>query len=69
MSQDKMVPTDEEARDRAHEALCRFLFPGFMVPRQEMVDAVIVALAGEGDWRANLPARSAAPGQGWSSAG
>ena len=62
-------PEDDEARERAMYALCRFIFPGYVVPRSEMVDAVIVALAGEGDWKSSLPAKRAAVGQGWNGAG
>jgi hypothetical protein len=68
-SDSQIVTIDDEARERANYALCRFLFPGYAVPRSEMVDAVIVALAGEGDWQASLPAKRAAVGQGWTSAG
>jgi hypothetical protein len=60
----RYVPTDDDAVERANEALCRFLFPGYVVPRSEMVRAVIDALAGDGDWRAKLPARRAAIGAG-----
>lgn len=58
----RYVPTDEPAVERAHEALCRFLFPGYVVPRAEMVRAVIDALEGGDDWRAKLPARRAVVG-------
>lgn len=58
----RLVPTDDDARQRAMIALCRFLFPGYHVPRTEMIDAVIDALAGDEGWEARLPARKAAAG-------
>jgi hypothetical protein len=43
--------------DRGVEALCRFVFPGFVVPRHEMVRAVLEATCGEDGWRERLPAK------------
>lgn len=41
--------------DRATEALCRFVFPGHVVPRTEMARAVCKAIAGGENWRDYLP--------------
>jgi hypothetical protein len=57
------IVVDDEAMERAQYALCRFLFPGYAVPRTEMARAVVIALAGVGDWHAELPARHAAQGE------
>jgi hypothetical protein len=43
--------------DRGVEALCRFVFPGVVVPRHEMVVAVLEATCGEDGWRERLPAK------------
>jgi hypothetical protein len=53
-----VVPCDDEAVERGAEALCRFLFPGYAVPREEMVRAVLAAIADDGlNWRDRLPAQ------------
>lgn len=59
----RLVPTDDEAKQRAMIALCRFLFPGYAVPRTEMINAMLTALEGAEGWEARLPARRAAVGK------
>lgn len=60
---ERQITVDDDAIERANYAICRFLFPGYVVPRSEMVAAIVVALEGEGDWKANLPMQRAAIGR------
>lgn len=44
-------------RDRVIHALSRFVFPGVLVPRSEMADAVLAALDHGDDYAEHLPAK------------
>lgn len=49
---------------RGSIALCRFIFPGYVVPRREMARAVLEAAADErDDWMDRLPVKHVATGK------
>jgi hypothetical protein len=63
----EVVPVpDEAAKERAHIALCRFVFPHYVVPRWEMAAAALAAAHDYGDdWMDRLPPKRIAQGPPW----
>lgn len=54
---------DGDAVDRANAALCKFVFPGYAVPRALMARAALSAAADTSDdWMSRLPATLVAQG-------
>ena len=56
---------DHEAAERGAAALCRFVFPGYVVDRLAMARAVLAAANDHGaEWMTRLPTKQIAVGEG-----